>query len=502
MNALNKLYSLRNVLLSVLLFYLVINTVALFYMGTTVTFSTESYLLTISSIIAVMLALHYFRTAAFELTAMYSIFIIIFIYPRLFQLAIFPQHASAYYLFNILSHDINKALVYLNLGSICILMGFYSGGAAPLVVRKKPIKGPRGFYTLVVVLIVFILIQLFLQLQLDISILKSTATEIADKPIPVIVSQLANVQMTFLLLVVALALMKFSKIGLTIACLIFAIYSTIVGSRSAGLYILLTSATVLIAYKGNFNLKVRQYLEFALLIIVVSFLSFKVATYLRSEMILVREEPSSTQLAKAAAPAPATQSTPADSNPLMAYFNTPSMSGLYPIFDRLGANMDAEILILSRPGDAALIDQYMNIPYAIKSAINIMVPGVIFDDAQINTSFLPRFIYEGTDKAYLTKNYYESRPYTAWGITYAHFGWWGGLAALFLVMFVLAVGYKFLTEKFSNIYISSFYLLVPVFSFFTIMGVDDYIANLQKDLVAIIFIVFLYKSIDWVRGRK
>jgi hypothetical protein len=219
-------------------------------------------------------------------------------------------------------------------------------------------------------------------------------------------------------------------------------------------------------------------------------------------MILVREEPSSTQLAKAAAPAPATQSTPADSNPLMAYFNTPSMSGLYPIFDRLGANMDAEILILSRPGDAALIDQYMNIPYAIKSAINIMVPGVIFDDAQINTSFLPRFIYEGTDKAYLTKNYYESRPYTAWGITYAHFGWWGGLAALFLVMFVLAVGYKFLTEKFSNIYISSFYLLVPVFSFFTIMGVDDYIANLQKDLVAIIFIVFLYKSIDWVRGRK
>ena len=163
--------------------------------------------------------------------------------------------------------------------------------------------------------------------------------------------------------------------------------------------------------------------------------------------------------------------------------------------NRGGANQDSQILILSIPARQDLAEKYLNVNYALKSAVNILVPGIVFDDAKITTAFLPRFIYEGADPKLLTKDYYETRPFTAWGFSFSHFGWSGGLIFLLFASAASTYLYSLLLIWCQGPSLPAIYLYSMIFGFFGMSGLDAFIVDGAKSLVHTFVFIFIVKFI-------
>jgi hypothetical protein len=171
-------------------------------------------------------------------------------------------------------------------------------------------------------------------------------------------------------------------------------------------------------------------------------------------------------------------------------------SFFYTVANRFGV-VDYEILVLTQEPDFQAKKRFINLPYITKSIVNALVPGEPYQDATLSTSRLVTVLYRGFTEEYVKTHGYFSEYYTPWGIFFLLFGWWGGLAGLFVSGFLIHGLYIFIVRysgKFS-LHLGSLYLLTVPLLFYGNSGIDHWISNsiiLAASGVAALFLSFIF----------
>ncbi len=151
------------------------------------------------------------------------------------------------------------------------------------------------------------------------------------------------------------------------------------------------------------------------------------------------------------------------------------------IMDRLGAYLDSLVVVLNFEGRADLLARYMRPEYSLKSAVNIIVPGVVFDCCTINTTFLPPFVYGGREELLLYRSgYYESTIWTVFGLAQVMFGRLGGLGVLLVCGVVFGAVYVQLRASRWGVVLMPIFLFYGVYMFFMMQGLDAFFVDIQK----------------------
>jgi hypothetical protein len=145
---------------------------------------------------------------------------------------------------------------------------------------------------------------------------------------------------------------------------------------------------------------------------------------------------------------------------------------------RLGL-IDNAVIMLSIPAEPSAKSKYMNMSYAFKNIINLLVPGVVFKEAEINTSRVIPVLYRTFSDEYLQGGGYCSDFYTPWGIFFLIFGWSTGWFMLIVagmmihLIYLLMIGFG---GKY-RYHLGSLSLCTFSSLFYANMGIDHWIAN-------------------------
>lgn len=418
--------------------------------------------------------------------ALLAAFFLLFIFTRTLTFLYFPEWVHLPLSVTLSVKQINYGYAYIAIGTLAICAGFVFGGIAykKLIEKGRVVRVVTKVYPLNHLILVFAtvcLVQLYIALWLGDSIMSDMFYGVENKFVGVLSVLFSSAQA---FLVVAISMLASKKQGgmnagkLAMFSFAFLLTITALGSRSGGLQIFQVVLVVLFVLHGNFREKLKNYFIFFFLIALFSFVAFPAATAIRTTLLAERDG----LPVRALAPAPAPASAPDSSGNILS---------------RLGAGFDTAVLTLSLDADQKMLSDTMNIQYALKSAVNVIVPGEIFADAPINTTLLWPYIYKLRDNKLLQKGYYESFLWTPWGLVYSMFGWVAGLIALLAAGFILQavyMGIAGIAGKWQP-YLLSWFLL-NVFSFYSIMGLDDWLVGLQKSF----FVVVLVLLMLWVVG--
>lgn len=443
-------------------------------------FTTLSYSLLLCGIL--LACLWFFKEEEFPNVAMMTLFFIVFMLPRLLEYLTFPSMVILPNGLTLNVNEINHSLGYIILGTISAFIGFYISRVLGSMISLDIVPAKEFRPSAKLLWFLFLMIAL-LNIYIVV-ILGDGLWDIllgAKHKIIGVLSVIVNLSVAFLVVLVALyrRQIKIRKLIVSFA-FIFFIVTTICGSRGAAETFLISSLAAMLAIFNNFKVKVVNIASFLLLITFLSLPSFYLGTLVRTKVIETRNHILETRNQKNGGYFRALIHHKVQSHP-----NNPSLAG--SILDRLGV-LDFAIIIISRKGDLELKKKFMTFTYSIKSAINIIIPGTVFSDAKINTSFLPPFIYERVPLYHLyEKGYYESRYWTAWGISGVMFGPVGGLIVLSLTCFILQFSYRFLQSCSWPIrhYFGAWFLLDCSFPFWGNMGLDDLLAGMEKTFLSL-----------------
>ena len=442
--------------------------------------SWRGFLLTSSIAVLLALLLQYVeKTAAFSLAATLSVYLLIFAFPRLIQLAAVPTSTSLVKNMHINELMCDNALTYLAFGTVAIALGLIVGDRVkgnPLVISPD-----FKFSHLILTFLLVSANAIYWQLGMGGTVLLTNPSLLAEEPLTAIMSQLFGQHEAMIFLLTSIILYKKPSWIIFVVLMTYAGVTVILGSRGAAVAILLMAASIL-AWRGSmehYKVKISSVLAFFILLGVISALVFPFGTAVRNNYIDQRNAVDIDQR-NAVEPAEFTAGY------------------ITQVSNRLGAGQDSQILIINVTPQKDLAEKYLNVTYSLKSAVNILLPGTIFEDAKINTAFMPRFIYEGADPRLLTRDYYESRPYTAWGFSFSHFGWYGGLIFLFLVSAALSLVYSFIVAQCKRAWVPILYLYSVALSFFGMSGLDALIVDTVKGLVHAFVLILFIKMISSV----
>lgn len=217
--------------------------------------------------------------------------------------------------------------------------------------------------------------------------------------------------------------------------LTYAIFTAFAGLRGVGIRILLIFFAIFLAGMGNFKPRIIPVFAIIASITLTSLVSWQLATSMRTNIVKQHRDKSCSLRVN---------SDKVDSDCAENLIETSEQNNrtfISKVLNRMGV-LDYAMQITTEPGDAAALTKYMNFPYLSKSIANSILPGLPFLEAPLSTSRVINIIYRNYDEIYVLKNGYFSEFWTIWGVALIHFGWWGGLIALFAGGFVLHILYS------------------------------------------------------------
>jgi len=147
---------------------------------------------------------------------------------------------------------------------------------------------------------------------------------------------------------------------------------------------------------------------------------------------------------------------------------------LYPAVNRL-KGLASISAVLTIPDD--YFREYLTVTGQLKYMINKLLPLVNPFPDVINTSRLYNAVIFNYTLTHVYENYTTS-AYTIWGISYVHFGWWGGLAFVFVITFVISAIYQRAagTRSIYNLFLRT-WLIVITYGVLRGFGFDDLITT-------------------------
>jgi hypothetical protein len=502
---LDKEITIKNMLLLSLLMVFICNVMGYLLFGPAPLYDATTMLIAVATCALLAFVLIKSDDALLPMTAMLTIFFLLFIFSRVLAFLYFPDRSHLPLSVSLGVKEINLGFSYFALGAAALNAGFFLArklfaNANSKVRDKTNLAMAYSSRHLLIAFLIVCVIQLYVAVWLGDSVLGEVDYGVRHKWVGVL-SVLFNNYLAMLVIVVSLLISRRRGRRITVSLPLFigafVCVTVLLGSRSGGMTVLVLVLCAMLALHGNFKESLKSYLYFLLAVAVLSAVSFKVGTGIRTEMIYARDH--------SVAPGNEQTEVASETEAAEEAHDKPAIGGVSAL-SRLGAAFDTEVLTLSLHADHEMLSSNMTLSYALKSAVNVIVPGVIFADAQTNTALLWPFVYKLRDKALLQKGYYESFLWTAWGVAYAMFGWAAGIMAL-LISGVILQALFMLTCKFGEVqpYFSTMFLL-NVFSFYSSMGLDDWLVGLQRTFFSLCLVLLILWAIAesgrWYMGRK
>lgn len=287
---------------------------------------------------------------------------------------------------------------------------------------------------------------------------------------------------------------------LTIIFLLFKIYA---GSRGGGVLTLFFLASIILP-SGRQEIPVAKILAYAVCVIAISVASFSVATQNRETPKIGETGAGIKHFDRDGKPSisrDVVNRPPVSENAADQYFvyAQGGRGGVYSILNRMGAYIDASVVVTNLPPVEHLKNKFMTVDYALKSTINIALPGVYYECCVINTSFLPPFIFGQRNEDMLyTPGYYESTFWTPHGFAYVTFDTPYDIVFMLVSGWLLGTAYLVCTRTSCRVFALPFFALLGIYMFFLFQGLDAYLVDLQKfglsAFVAVLFIQLANKA--------
>jgi hypothetical protein len=491
---LNKIISIKTLLILAIWMVAMLSMLGYMLLGSGRLYDSGTVWITLAICVFLGFGLAKSDDILFPMVAMMSIFFILFIFPRVLLFQYLPGKIRLPMPVMLSVQQINYGYSYIAAGAAALGMGFFLARyLLGFVYEKRDFYNPLPLKTysvpyLAIVLLVVGVIQIYVSVWLGDSVLLGANYGTKNKLIGII-SVVFNNYLVMLVAIISLLILgrqgKSITVSMVLFVLAFVLIEVILGSRSGGLTSLLLLIAGALVLKGNFRGSIKNYAMILIMVMVLSLFSFYAGTAVRSAMISERD--------RLTAISDLHMGRRAGFDFMKGVVKEEvryDISLISPL-NRLGAAFDTALLTLSLDPDREMLERTMNMGYAIKSAINIIVPGTFFSDAKVNTALLWPFIYESRNKHLLQTGYYESFLWTAWGVAFAMFGWGMGLIALLVAGIILQSIYIVISSGYVAFqpYLSTLFLL-NVFSFYMAMGLDDWLVGVERSFFSL-FVVFL-----------
>jgi hypothetical protein len=135
----------------------------------------------------------------------------------------------------------------------------------------------------------------------------------------------------------------------------------------------------------------------------------------------------------------------------------------------------------------------MTTEYMFKSAINIILPGVIFKDDQLNSSLAWPFIFNLRDEKNLQNKFYcEIFPWSIWASCSLMYGTDLGLLAIFIIGLLIGILNLSFSVNCSGLAIKACFVYTLA-SLLFMGGIDDYISFMVTSMSSVLLLILINK---------
>jgi len=477
--------SLSTVIDAGLVFYLILLVFGFFFVGSGPLFDFQTFSLSLVLGLTVATAYLMERSSQNPLMAMVAVMFLINIFFRLLGYLYFPALVEFPFGDEIGVSDVNEGLLYIFLGTLSMLGGMVVVARIwPVgeikVSARTPLATQRMLWVWSGVFFIELMLELYFTGWLGLSPLAVDKVHEYDGHHAIqALRAVVGLDTTLFAFFIYLALPGNWKADkgkwrwVVALSLVFLMYTAYSGARGGGLRLFMFVITILLVWRTGRSLTLPKMMAFFLAMAVLTPLSFSVGDYFRAQThfkhtaIYQRELQ---QLRLGGGYDTPTAQTPATQTPAT---QTPAL--LNRIVNRLGAGLDYAILVTTQMPAKGCVARFMNLEYESKNIVNSVVPGMIFPEAQLNTSRVVSVCYRGMTVSEIFASGYHSEFWTIWGLALVMFGWWGGLIFLMvsgvLLHSMYAVVWKFFPSMVRPYYATLYVFLLPWLVIFT-MGLD------------------------------
>ncbi len=506
MNILFRLYQLSQLALSWrliniigLMLIIIISLLSFYFLQATDLYNFSTVLLTIITCVLLMLTMIKTFGGVFIVGSILSVLSYIYIFPRILSSQFVPRKIPFPFTAEISLDQLNEGYSYIVLGIITIIAGAYLADELMRYFKKN-----KNIYNyliktgvdcrpkkIIITFLIFFFVSYFVSNIYGYNIF-STNPEVRSSKILGIISALFIPGVAAYLSFLMLFKLDFNKqgVGKYIALLIFIyiLYGVLAGSRSGPLQIIFMIFSVMITLYDNFKIKITKYIQFILLIIISSIISFHIGSIMRHDIMIENNQNYAIAVKKSESKEAVLVN---NENILKIDFSKTQIE----ILRRLFSQLDIAILGIVIERDLELSDRIVNLEYLIKSGINLLVPGEIYKDANLNSSLAWPFIYKFRDNIYLeNKYYYETFPWSIWTISYVMYGWLLGLVGLFFIGFIISALYNLTKKNDEKGFVLGIFIY-NLFPFFFTNGIDDYIVTVGRFIVSGLCFLIIYNYV-------
>jgi len=476
-------------------------------------------------ILVVQTAGSYFSSKDEPVSAILSFYISVFIFSRLVCYLFIPLEIYFPYPTSINVAQINKALLYVLLGNITIILGaklgnFFYKNKTPKFTTPPFIKKLQNFNLEINLLPIIILAILFISLELVLTYslgvnLQSVSNEKGPYHTYLMLLRTLvgfDTYFYFFLSLIFITKSKYRNIKYFILAFLYWVTLSIGGSKGGLMKVDLVLIIHLTAIylKEKFNIK---YYALALLInFIVAVPVFMVIQKVREQAIDTYSLDSILKVASETKPVKinynqkshadlfkkASETSNWDTIRSSELYNkevVPRVGRVSTLLNRLG--VFDYIVITLNIGDEKRMKEVFNIEYLFKSMVNIIMPGNPYEDSQYKTERMMPYVFDRKDIEYVGDNF-NTEPLTIWGAAYVYSGYFGGLLLILLMSLTLQYLFMLLKYSTSNITkaIAPMFLFVAQYTLIGNFGLDSYFTVIFFIILQTIIIIGLYLLLD------
>lgn len=505
-------FSLKEAIISTISLYFLIFVTSYLALGPNKIFDAQTLLLSLGTLCFLGLIIQLSPNYIFTQSAVMAGFFLLYIMSGLALYLICPEMVVFPFGPEISSHQINAALFYMLIGSVLIYAGFW---AAEII--SKPFQTPpnspeppsyKSNSILAVVLISLFSASFamnFLGFSMFGPIIKGKYNALLQ-----LMLSIFNIDVVVFLGCASFLIKK--HIGkrdvfmIALLAAIYCIFFIFSGSRGISLRFETFIITILLCKQGNFKITLKYAVVF-IAFLLLSFCTFPFATQQRMDKSAQIRRNLGQQVQVVSfwerndVHSGTTSHTSDQCNSKV--FSLEKGKTLFASVINRMSLMNYATLILSVEPDPLAKATFMNLTYAAKNIVNLLVPGVIFKDAELNTSRLISVLYRGISETYVKNSGYNSEFYTPWGIFFLIFGWWNGLLMLFFAGVCVQLTYL-LIMRFGRKYrhhIGALCLLIFSNLFYSNMGIDHWIATSILTMESGVAALILFASGDCIISK-
>jgi len=545
MKIFNFRFSLKEALIVFMSLYSIVFVMLFLMAGPNEIFDYQTLLLSLSILFFLILIIKFSREHIFVQSALMAGFFLIYIFPRLMMYLILPEMIIFPYESVLNAHQINTSLLYILVGSMFIYAGFFAAkNIFRLFIAPASSYAEPAVYNPMVILVIFLISTIsvwYVQEVMGVSHLAMTGEH---NVLAQLILVIFNIDTVLFMGCATLLIRKFidkkSIFFIVLIAVIYYSFFTFNGSRGVALRIETMIIIILLCKIGDFKIS-KKYALIFFLFLLLSYCLFPFATKNRITTLAktnkaVRDSgvtfwtvsPTITQnrmitqnrikkvsvkkkvvRARGVTLSTASSTITQNQNTInkvslnnKAVMGKRSMILLSSVMKRIGL-IDNAIMILSIPAEPSAKSRYMNMSYAGKNIVNLILPGVVFKDAEISTSRVIPVLYRAFSDDYLKAGGYYSDFYTAWGIFFLIFGWWTGWFMLLVAGTVVHFAYL-LIMRFGGKYryhMGALCLLIVSYALYLNMGIDHWISTSVMILGSGVIALILFKLGEFILDR-